>query len=112
MHIRDYLATLDFVNEERARVGLPRLDHLPAGTPTRPGACVIAKALPGAIVAGHNAPEAIVIGDWHRRIPSAVRRFIWEFDAAGDPDEGRILRDAAALVEGGTDDDKGCLVLG
>jgi hypothetical protein len=98
MHIRDYLATLDFVNEERARVGVSPLDHLPAGTPRDPRDCVVARALPGAIVV-----DGIEFGTTRRELPRAVRRFVREFDSN---EQG----DAAALVEGGTEDDKGCLV--
>ncbi len=98
MHIRDYLATLDFVNEVRAGLGLPSLDYLPAGTPASTTDCVIARALPGAVVR-----RAVVFDNITVELPRPAKRFISKFDFGWQSD-------AALLVKGGTEDDKGCLV--
>jgi hypothetical protein len=102
MHIRPYLATLAFVNRERARIGLPALERLPEGRPGDPRDCVIARTLPGALVAGMLA----VPGQPPRVLPPEVARFVACFDSEGSLRGG----DPAVLVDGGIDDDKGCLV--
>jgi hypothetical protein len=102
MHIRHYLAALKFVNRERRRLDLAALDRLPEGRPGDPHDCVIARTLPGATVARHLQ----VPGHAARLLPGPVFQFVCEFDFEGSVHGG----DPAALVDGGIDDEKGCLV--
>jgi len=101
MHIRDYLAVLELVNEERLRMGLPELERLPSGIPRNSRGCVIANAIPGARVGSER-----ILGSTMRRMSREVRSFVAEFDR----NHGSAV-DPGALVEGGIEDDKGCLVL-
>ena len=106
MHIGDYLATLDFVNRQRAARGLEPLDHLPEGSPGDSRDCVIARAVPGSrvtrIISSNDGRPAVVP-------PRAVRSFISAFDRQGLT-QGKAVSDPGKLVDGGIDDDKGCLV--
>lgn len=103
MHIREYLATLELVNKERRRAGLPELDHLPAGMPGHSRRCVIAEAIPGASVGSHAMRTT---RSSFRALPRDVIRFVAAFDQEG----GREQVDPGTLVDGGIEDDKGCLV--
>ena len=102
MHIREYLAALALVNEERQRAGLPRVDHLPAGVPGDSARCAIAKAIPGA-----HVTDVLRAGSTVRELPGEVRQFIQSFDRSGR----RESVDPGTLVDGGIEDDKGSLVL-
>jgi len=101
VHIRDYLAALEYVNEQRGELGLPELDHLPAGIPGNPLRCPISRALPGALLnVGVNVVSA-------QKLPSkGVFRFVEAFDQKSNT---RPV-DPGSLVDGGIEDDKGCLV--
>ena len=101
MHIRKYLAALELVNEERRRMGLPVIDHLPKGIPGNGRRCVIANAIPGTVV-GHHSIGGMV----RRSLPRDVRSFIAAFDQSAS----RKAVDPGSLVDGGIEDDKGCLV--
>ena len=101
MHIRDYLAALELVNEERRKLGLAALDHLPVGVPGDARRCVIANAIPGSMVGQDR-----IAGSARRRLPRHVRAFV----AAFDESEGGGPVDPGSLVRGGIEDDKGCLV--
>ena len=105
MHIRHYLATLEFVNEERVALGLDPLDHLPAGTPGNSEDCAIARAVPGSLVGSGS----ITRHDRQRTklLPAEVARFVQTFDR-----EAHLahVSDPGRLVKGGIEDDKGCLV--
>ncbi len=101
MHIRVYLAALQLVNEERRRAGLPELDHLPEGIAGDPRRCAIAKAIPGA-----HVDHVLRTDSGARPLPPDVLRFISAFDRR----RGRGLVDPGSLVQGGIEDDKGCLV--
>src|SRR4249919_3946420 len=105
MHIQNYLATLEFVNRERAARGLAPLDHLPAGRPGAMTDCVIARAIPGARVGAKTFDAG---KGPHQALPGKVKTFVHAFDWENGPAHGE--RDPASLVEGGIDDDKGCLV--
>jgi hypothetical protein len=102
MHIREYLAALELANDERARMDLPALDHLPAGTPRDPLRCAIANAVPGAKVTSFLTREGKV-----RRLSRDVLRFVQAFDRRSSA-TGAV--EPGALVDGGIEDDKGCLV--
>lgn len=101
MHIRDYLAALELVNEERRKLGLAALDHLPGGVPGDARRCVIANAIPGSLVGRDR-----IAGSARRRLPRDVRAFVAAFDRSG---RGGAV-DPGSLVQGGIEDDKGCLV--
>ena len=72
--------------------------------PAHPEQCAIARSIPGAHVTG-------VLRDLERGtlkfLPADVFAFVASFDAGGF--RGREL-DPADLVQGGIEDDKGCLV--
>lgn len=104
MHIRDYLAALKLVNEERGKMNLPPLERLPEGTPSDSVRCAIAMGIPGATVTG-----IVITPQGRQRASPEVRSFIRAFDAAGRRGVETPV-DPCALVEGGVDDDKGCLV--
>lgn len=104
MHIRNYLAALEFVNQERERRGLSPIERIEPGVPVNTNQCAIARSIPGVSVTN-------VLHDPERgtqALPREVLAFVASFDAG-------VLRrraelDPADLVEGGIEDDKGCLV--
>lgn len=104
MHIRNYLAALEFVNQERERRGISPIERLEPGMPADPMQCAIARSIPGVSVTdGIHDPERGT-----RKLPSDVLAFVASFDAGGWPRGGEL--DPADLVNGGIEDDKGCLV--
>jgi len=106
MHIKSYLATLELVNHERVALGLAPIERLPQGQPRDPMDCAIARAVPGSVVDGiHIKPPSSAL---QRRLPPEVRKFVAAFDRGAR--RGAAALDPALLVEGGIDDDKGCLV--
>lgn len=103
MHIRYYLAALEFVNGERKSLGLEPLNEIPLGRPGDPHRCAIARAVPGSTVSATiELPDGSV-----KPLPAKVRRFVQSFDV-----EGFCHDDCqpGGLVDGGIDDEKGCLV--
>ncbi|HLU37785.1 MAG TPA: hypothetical protein VK081_00265 [Planctomycetota bacterium] len=103
MHIRDYLAALEFANAQRRAQGLPPIDRLPSGRPGDSVRCAIARAVPGAVVGSthvgiDNGPRA--------PLPREVAAFVRAFDRESVAPES----DPGTLVDGGIEDDKGCLV--
>ena len=105
MHIRAYLAALEFVNEERAARGLAPLDRLPEGLPGIAADCVIARALPGSRVGANTFDDRAT--DTRKVLPREVSRFVRAFDGESMPFR---TCDPATLVDGGIDDEKGALV--
>jgi hypothetical protein len=109
MHIRNYLATLAYVNRQRAALGLAPLERLPAGRRGDPNDCAIARALPGATV----RDTLDLPGRARRKLPARVRSFVHSFDREEQGPRGVFAigeRDPADIVEGGIDDEKGDLV--
>lgn len=108
MHIRNYLAALEFVNQERARRDLRPIERLERGLPRDPKRCAIARSIPGVTVTAflHERKRRT------RPLPKQVLAFVAAFDAGGSArgqaEHGDL--DPANLVEDGIEDDKGCLV--
>ena len=103
MHIRSYLSALEYVNAKRESLGLPPLERLPVGRPGDMQRCVIARAVPGAAVNTHLEHPQVM-----EKLPGEVSTFVMAFDSEGIHRGQRC--DPAKLVDGGIDDDKGCLV--